>query len=292
MISRLAGRRALVTGASSGVGRALALTLGACGVQLALSSRSEGPLSEVADQIARGGGPRPAVLVADLSRRGEASGLAARAEAAVGPIDLLVNNAGAGLTASLWVGGDGDAAREMMETNLWSPLALIGALVPGMRARGAGTVVNVSSIGGLVATPFIGHYAASKGALSQASEALRMELRGSGVQVLHVVLGPINTPMLAEALVHASTRQASRWSPLGDPEALADLIARGVARGRTGTLVYPRALTPVSLFPRAARWFARRTVGQQDMSDPALLRGGSQGDPASREARARFLSRS
>lgn len=189
----LTGQRALITGASSGIGRSLALLLGARGVRLALSSRSEGALAQVAQEIA-GDGPRPAVLAADLSRRGEAGALAQRALAALGPIDLLINNAGVGVTASLWVGGEGDAAREVMETNLWSPLALIQALVPGMRERRRGAVVNVTSLAGVVPTAFGGHYAASKAAMAQATEALRMELRGSGVGLPDPVKGVADDP--------------------------------------------------------------------------------------------------
>src|SRR5262249_12391162 len=149
----LDGKTALVTGASTGIGREIARELAAGGATVAIAARTEPALVSLAEEVARAGKPRPVVLPADLARRGGAAELAGRAQAALGgAVDVLVNNAALGVAGPEYVVGDGDAARELFEVNLWSALALIQALVPPMRARGAGAVVNLSSV--LGAVPF------------------------------------------------------------------------------------------------------------------------------------------
>ena len=111
MKMKLAGKTALVTGASSGIGRGLAKALAAEGVRLAVSGRRADALASLADEIERDGGARPVVLPADLSQRGQAADLAARATAALGQIDILLNNAGVGISGAQHVVGDDDMAR-------------------------------------------------------------------------------------------------------------------------------------------------------------------------------------
>ncbi|MFI5290325.1 MAG: SDR family NAD(P)-dependent oxidoreductase, partial [Polyangia bacterium] len=158
MKTDLNGKRVLVTGASSGIGRALSKALAQAGAKLAIAARRVGALEALADEIALAGGARPVVLTADLSARGEAERLGARAIEALGAVDILVNNAGVGAGGAQVVMGDADEARALFETNYWAPLALTRALVPEMRKRGAGAVVNVASIGAVTPMPFAGHY--------------------------------------------------------------------------------------------------------------------------------------
>jgi NAD(P)-dependent dehydrogenase (short-subunit alcohol dehydrogenase family) len=128
---------ALVTGASSGIGKALTLRLAKEGVHVAISARRKAALDALADEVERAGGRRPIVLPSDLSKRGEAAKLGAAAEEAFGGrgVDVLVSNAGVGIGGAQLVVADDDIARELFETNYWSPLALARALAPGMRAR-------------------------------------------------------------------------------------------------------------------------------------------------------------
>ena len=138
------GSGVLLTGASSGIGRSLALALGARGARLAIAARRRDALEQVADEIAAHGGERPVVLATDLSHRGAAAQLASDAREALGHVDVLINNAGVGVGGTQWAVGDRDEGREVLETNFWSPLALVQALVPAMRERRDGAVVNVT----------------------------------------------------------------------------------------------------------------------------------------------------
>jgi NAD(P)-dependent dehydrogenase (short-subunit alcohol dehydrogenase family) len=140
------GKRVLLTGASSGIGRALAAELAARGALLVLAARRADLLEELAEEIAADGHRRPEVIPADLSEPGAAQALATAALSALdGSLDVLINNAGASLTGAQSMIGDMPDARAVFEVNLWSPLALTAAVVPVMRTAGAGIIVNVTS---------------------------------------------------------------------------------------------------------------------------------------------------
>jgi short-subunit dehydrogenase len=283
----------LLTGASSGIGRELALVLAGRGARLAVTARRAAPLHALADEIAGRGHPRPAVLTADLASRGAAAALADEAEAALGPIDVLVNNAGGGVGGSQWAIGDHDAAREAFEVNYWSPLALIKALVPSMRARGSGAVVNVTSMAQVNTWPAFGSYAATKAALALATETLRLELSGSPVRVLEAIPGPVDTAVQGETrLVPGIDRMLGRV-PLGDAAEMARRIVSALERGRS-SVIYPRRAALAYALPALARAdtrrLARHVAGETDTEAlegllSLVVRTGSQGDPAARQAR-------
>src|SRR3954468_11925150 len=283
----------LLTGASSGIGRELALVLAARGARLVLAARRRPQLDRGADEIAARGGVRPVVVEADLARRGAADALAQEALAALGRIDVLINNAGGGVGGSQWAVGDDDAAREAFEVNYWSPLALVRALVPAMRERGSGAVVNVTSMAQVNTWPAFGAYAATKAALGVATETLRLELSGSGVHVLEAIPGPVDTAVQGEKrLVPGIDRMLARV-PLGDAAEMARRIVAGLER-RRATVIYPRRAALAYALPTLARAdsrrLARRVAGE---IDPAALEGllslvvrtGSQGDAVARQAR-------
>jgi uncharacterized protein len=284
---QLFGKTALVTGASSGIGRSLARALAKEGVVLAISARREPALKSLADEIEKDGGKRPVVLPADLSKRGQARTLAISAVAALGRVDILVNNAGVGIGGAQHVVGDDDMARDLFETNYWSPLALVAALVPPMRERKFGAVVNVASIGAFAPMPLAGHYCSSKAAMSQHTETLRLELRGAGVHVFNVQPGPVETGMLAEFGAVPGGDGFLERMPHGDPEVLARKIVKGLVRGQRA-LVYPSSLAVARHLPTVAvraTAYVTRTV---DVNDERKLRGGSQGDVLAIEARSKF----
>ena len=254
----LQDKRALITGASVGIGRAIARALAERGVTMAIAARRTAALEELAGEMAGAGHERPVVLATDLTKRGAAADLATRAAAELGQIDILINNAGASAVGSQWDMGDGDAARELFELNYWSPMALIQALVPPMRRRRDGAVVNVTSLSGVTPWVCTGHYSSTKAALSLASETLRLELKGSGVHVLEVIAGPIETALLAwvrRDVPGASAAMA--WGPRGKADKLARLVVQGLERRRK-TLVYPRSLGLTPFLPVPSRWLMAR----------------------------------
>lgn len=273
----LSGSRALVTGASSGIGRAIARALAEKGVRLAVAARREPALTALADEIEAAGGARPVVLTADLSRPGEAARVAARATQALGGVDLLVNNAGVGLAGGQLTVGDDRDARALFETNFWSPVALARALGPEMKRRGSGAVVNVSSIGAVTPMPWAGHYSSSKAALSLATETLRLELRGSGVHVLHVQPGPVETAMLGEVRAVPGGERLLARMPHGDPETLARKLVRALERGRR-SLVYPGSLAVVRHLPTLVVRASSAVMPR--VEDPRLLSGGASSEAA------------
>jgi short-subunit dehydrogenase len=288
---QISGSRVLLTGASSGIGRELAGQLAARGASLAICARRLPLLESLAAEIEGRGHEAPVVLEADLSRRGEAEGLAAEAGRALGGVDVLVNNAGGGVGGTIAAIGDRDEGREAFETNYWSPLALVAALAPGMTERASGAIVNVTSMAQVSSWLGFGGYAATKAALGLATETLAMELSGSGVLVMEVMPGPVDTAVQGETrLAPGIDRMLSR-SPLGDPAVMARLIAESLERGRT-RLIYPRRAAVGYALPalvrRDTRRLAARTV--RDLDDETrkafwslVVRTGSMGD--TREAR-------
>ena len=286
----LRGSNVLLTGGSSGIGRALAKRLADRGARLAIAARREDLLKGLADEVERAGGARPAVLPTDLSRAGEAANLAGRALAELGDVDVLLNNAGSSVQGLAWAVADADAAREVFEVNLWSPLALVGALVPRMRARGSGSVVNVTSLAYVSPFPRLGQYSASKGALAVATEALRLELRGSGVCVTEIALGPVDTASSYEnRILPGVDRWLDRTKP-GSADAAAQRIATAIERGRE-RVVHPRRLGIAHALPSLGRRFSARLSDRVQEDDPTVRRGGSQGDEAVRAARAEWQPR-
>jgi short-subunit dehydrogenase len=289
----IAGSRVLLTGASSGIGRELARELGARGARLAIGARRAERLESLADEIEAAGGERPAALPADLAQRGEADRLADGATAALGGVDVLVNNAGGGVGGRIATLGDRDEAREAFEVNYWSPLALIRALAPGMEERGTGAIVNVSSLAHVSTWPGFGAYAATKGALATATETLALELVDSPVHTMHVLPGPIDTAVQGETRLAPGIDRMLGRAPMGDAGEMARRIVRGLERGST-RVVYPSRARMADRFPGLIRWDSRRLAARaaRDL-DPAarealaglVVRTGSQGDDLARHAR-------
>jgi NADP-dependent 3-hydroxy acid dehydrogenase YdfG len=187
----LAGRSALVTGASRGIGRATALRLADAGARVALLARGREALEALAAALGTG----TLVVPCDLTDRAAVAGACAQvAEAFDGGPDLLVNNAGVFEVASVDAMAP-EAFAATIESNLVAPFLLLRALLPAMRARGAGHVVTVGSIADRAAFPGNGAYAASKYGARALHEVLRAELRGSGVRASLVSPGPVDTPL-------------------------------------------------------------------------------------------------
>jgi short-subunit dehydrogenase len=180
-----------------------------------------------------------------------------RTVAAAGPIDVLVNNAGVQL-----VGRTVDAVVEdcerMLRLNVLSPFRLTKHVLPGMLARGKGTIVDIASMAAIAPTPGMFYYNASKAALAAASESLRGELRGSGVHVMTVYPGPVRTAMEATGrAAYVETAMMKLFTPTGEADVLARKIAKGVASGRA-RIIYPATYGVSRHFPNLTRFFLDR----------------------------------
>jgi NAD(P)-dependent dehydrogenase (short-subunit alcohol dehydrogenase family) len=191
------GSVALVTGASSGIGEASARRLAQLGYRVVLAARRQERLAVLAKEITAAGG-EALPLAADLADGDATSELVARTRDALGRIDLLVNNAGFSPGAALEQ-VPRDELRHIFEVNLFSALHLVGEVVPMMRAQGGGRIVNVGSLGGIVAAPLAVPYAATKAGLEAATRGLRLELAPFGIRLSLVIPGFVDTAVFDNA---------------------------------------------------------------------------------------------
>jgi short-subunit dehydrogenase len=188
------GRTALITGASSGIGRDIAGSLARMGANVALLARRKELLHELADEIASDD-RAPLVLAADVTKSEEARAAVERALGEFGHLDILINSAGilqAGTVESTSV----ETLDRMMRVNVYGTLNMIQAVLPSMRKARTGNLVNIGSLAGRRGTPPLGGYCATKFALVGLTEALRVELFGSGVKLSLVMPGVVATPMI------------------------------------------------------------------------------------------------
>lgn len=194
----IGGRRALVAGSSSGIGAAIALQLAREGVEVIIHGRSAGSAAAVKDQIEEAGG-RAEVLLASLDDPAQVDDLAGQALAG-GPVDILINCAGAASTVHRWFDAPADAWPKQFQTSTFYAVQLIRAIVPQMRDRGWGRVLNVSSGAAYTALPLHPEYAAAKLALHSLTATLSAELGDCGVTVNTLVPGAVMTPNTQETI--------------------------------------------------------------------------------------------
>lgn len=249
---------ALITGASSGVGEAVARELARSGWRTTLVARRRDRLERLVAELGGGAG----FAVADLAAVTDVGRWLDDVERQRGAIDLLVNCAGA-VAVGPFTEIDPTEARRVIELDLVVPLALCRALAPRLAARGGGTLVNIASTGALAPNPGMVDYCAAKAGLGAASEALHGELRRSGVHVITVYPGPIATEMLRTATAGYPATRAVTSLPAGSPAALAHRIRRAIERRRR-RVIYPRVYTLFRYFP----WVVRRLL---DRFTPAPL---------------------
>lgn len=244
-------RHVAVTGASSGLGEAIARAFGVAGDRLTLVARRADLLEAVASAFP--GRARAAAF--DLAAPDPAGWLPA-AEAAFGPVDVLVNAAGCQVIAPFADVTPAEAAG-MAALNYLTPVGLVRAVLPSMRARGAGAIVNVASIGAAAPPPYMSDYVATKAALAAFSQSLGAELRGTGVTVLTVYPGPMDTPMGAAGLRAYGNAPSARIMPMGDPAGLARAVVDAVDRKRA-RLTYPPGYALMRWMPVPATFFVAR----------------------------------
>jgi uncharacterized protein len=251
---------ALVTGASSGIGEALARQLAQAGHDLVLVARSADKLQALASRVKQQHGVRAWVVAADLALPGAAADLAAAMRRARRPIDLLVNNAGV-LEHGLFTGMPPARHQQLIDLNISALTALLAQFLPGMVARGSGRVLNLASIAAFQPVPSLATYAATKAYVLSLTESLSEELKGTGVSITALCPGITATHMLAAASASSSELQRLPGFLVGDAETVA---AQGIAACMAGTVVcVPGAINraTVSAGRATPKWLLRRISG-------------------------------
>ncbi|CAO3362384.1 oxidoreductase [Azospirillum melinis] len=227
-----------ITGCSTGFGRELARLVLEKGWRVAATARDPRKL----DDLLAGHGERGRAIALDVTDAGQVTRAVAEAEEAFGRLDVVVNNAGYGYLSAIEEGEDAEI-RAMFETNVFGLAAVTRAVLPGMRARRAGHIVNISSQGGMIGFPGSGYYAATKFAVEGLSESLSKEVAPLGIHVLIVEPGPFRTDWAGRSLKQSATwiddyeqtsgarrKQVSGYSGKqpGDPVRAAEAIVTAV----------------------------------------------------------------
>jgi 3-oxoacyl-[acyl-carrier protein] reductase len=200
---------ALVTGGSRGVGRAVAVGLGAAGFEVAVLARSAGELEETHAVLERNGVPSVA-CVADVTDLVAVGRSVAFVENALGPVSTLVNNAGTSLAIGpMWEVGTRDWWTDI-ETSLGGTFNLCRSVIPGMIARGRGRILNVSSYAGIRAAPYQNGYGCAKAGVTSLTESLAASLSAHGIQVFAITPGFVHTELTRRLIESPDGR---RWLP-------------------------------------------------------------------------------
>lgn len=189
----------LITGCSTGLGRALAKAVLEKGHNAVITARDPATLQELAAEF-----PTSALAVGlDVTDPAQVAQAVKTAEDRFGGVDVLVNNAGYGYRAAVEEGDEADI-RTLFDTNVFGPVSMIKAVLPGMRSRRSGAIVNISSIGARICPPGSGYYAASKAALEGISGSLQKELAPLGISVTAVEPGGFRTDFAGRSLTQSA----------------------------------------------------------------------------------------
>ncbi len=255
-----AAQIALITGASSGIGEALAHRFARAGFNLVLVARSAGKLKRLAAALASQHGIKTWVAVADLSQPGAAQKLAAAMKRARRPIDLLVNSAGV-LEHGPFVGMGASRHRELIDLNITALTELLAQFLPPMVARGQGRVLNVASIAAFQPIPHLATYAATKAYVLSLTESLSQELQGSGVTITTLCPGITATGMLDKAKQASSELGSLPAFMVGSAESVADEGFKACMAGEV--IRVPGVLNHAAILASRAtpRWLLRLMGG-------------------------------
>ncbi len=276
----LSGHVALVTGASSGIGRATALMLAGEGARVFAAARSTDKLNALADEAAANGW-HIEPLTLDVTSAASIAAAAEHISAATDGygLDILVNNAGYGLMGPLEE-IDLDAVRQQFETNVFGLLAVTQQFLPAMRRRRRGRIINVSSIGGRLALTYGGAYTASKFAVEALSDTLRLEVAPWNIHVSVIEPGPIATEFGEQVRQHLDLKPNTAYPLAADylkmfdqtaagapPKAVAKVVLKAVSRSRqliraTAPEYWAIPLKIIEILPdRLTFWLQSRSTG-------------------------------
>jgi NAD(P)-dependent dehydrogenase (short-subunit alcohol dehydrogenase family) len=188
----LANRRAIVTGGTKGIGLAIARALVAAGVNVSISARREGEIDKTVAELNKLGVGRCVGFVCDVRDEAQVKSFFANTLSALGGLDILINNAGIGIFASV-ESSSGDDFRAVIETNLCGVFYCCHEAIPLLRQHGGGYIINISSLAGANPHANMAAYNASKFGLNGFSEALMQEVRHDGIKVSYIMPGSVNT---------------------------------------------------------------------------------------------------
>jgi short-subunit dehydrogenase len=241
-MTEISGSTVLLTGATGGLGPALARALASENARLVLTGRRDDALRALAAELSTAGAPEPACVAADLRDRHDLTTLVDRAERAAGPVDILVHNAAVDACAA-FEQVTSEELNEVVAVNLVAPLELTRSAIGGMLERGRGHVVFVSSLSGFAGTAFEAPYAATKGALNALSRSLRAEYEGRPVEFSLVAPGSV----AGEGMFARGQRDGIEVPPalrLTTPEAVGRAVVAAVRDDSPELLVYPGPIKP------------------------------------------------
>lgn len=247
-VFNLEGRRALVTGASSGVGEAVARKLAEHGARVAIAARRADRLTALAEEIGA------CLITTDLSQPEAPAALIEQAQSALGGLDILINNAGAHHRGD-FADQEADALATMIDVNLRAPVVLSRLALPYLEAGGAGTIINVGSVAGRMPVPGSATYSASKYGLRALTYALAEEFANRPVSISVVSPGPIATDFILSDIDAVTDLTFSQ--PMSTPEQIADDILACIIDGKTERTrpASTRVMTTIgALFPAIPRW--------------------------------------
>jgi short-subunit dehydrogenase len=234
---KLSGKVVVITGASMGIGEALARIFVEQGANVVMASRDVNRVEEARARLGAKAHDRTMAAACDVQRRADVERLRDLALKTYGHIDVWINNAGYGVNDSVEK-MDLAVVRDMFETNLWGALYGMQAAIPVMKKQGSGTVINISSVASYIAVPYMGAYCATKHALNAFSHAARVELMGTGVNVLNVCPGYIKTNF-GSNLKRGTDRYryggADRSG--GTPDQVADATLKAYLKGKREVVV-------------------------------------------------------
>ena len=242
----------LITGASEGIGASCARLIGQRGAKLSLTALPDENFKPE-DSASR------VVVPGDLTSAALRSEIVERTIARFGRIDILINNAGVG-QYGYPTEVDTEISKRMFDVNVFSALALTQLVVPHMRAKKSGTIVNIGSVGGKVSLPWAVMYCATKWALHCVDDSLHRELAGTGIRVVKVCPGIVDTKFRDHVLAGTAPGRVEDIRRVVSPDQVASAVIRGVERGKR-TVFVPKIgflFTSLDFFaPRVMDWYLR-----------------------------------
>ena len=246
----ISGKVAVITGASMGIGEAIAKEFVEHGAQVVLLSRDSGRLEAARSRL--GHADQTLALACDVRHREEIDRVVGLTMHHFQRIDIWVNNAGHGLLDSVASVSMADC-RETFDTNFFGALESMQAVIPIMKQQGSGTIVNVSSVAGHIPIPFHAIYSATKFAMNAIGRAARMELAGTGIHVMTVCPGYVQTEFAANAIRGTQAKRVRPKSARGiSAETVAHAVLQGVLKNKREVIV-PWSMHPAvkvyQLFP-------------------------------------------